>query len=694
MYYRALEKAGQRKEGIEVLQQLVAIREQAASANPQNLTWQGNLAAAYILLGDSLVEPNNREPALVPWRKALAIMERMTAIYPDQIDWQHDLGVALARIGDAYRLAGQFDEAFQMYERQVQISEKMVARDPDNSLAKRSLALDKERVAWMLFAVGHVQDALPYADEAMQMKASLRLNGDRKNESYLYFRRALIRVYAERLEEAAQDLQTAISFDPGEMYNALWLHIVRDRLGINDEAEFAGNIKNYDLNQWPGPLIALYLGKLDETAVRKAALAAEKETDRADNLCYADLHVGMHQLAKGLRAEGRRLLESAAEHCPAGDLGRVYASYELKRLDGTLPRLDDKTLAIANCDRLAASNLDPERPASVPGVPVADLKPNLAIPACGVALKFAPDDRRIIYQLGRAYAQAKNYEKARELYERADALGHALATNNLANLYENGSGVERNLVDAHRLYEKAARAGAPLAMSNLGLFFQRGQGGPKDYEQARYWYEKAAESGLALAAYQLGLMHHNGYGMAKDIVAARRWYEKAAEGGHGRSMMEIGFLYERGEGVPVDYAKAREWYEKGAATGDGPSMGNLGVLYSRGWGVPQDYAMARKWYERAAAAGNYVAMNNLGMIHEEGREVPVDYAAARSWYEKSAATGYAFAMFHIGFLYENGRGVARDLGEAARWYEKAAAKGDEEAKKGLARLRATASKKE
>jgi TPR repeat protein len=101
------------------------------------------------------------------------------------------------------------------------------------------------------------------------------------------------------------------------------------------------------------------------------------------------------------------------------------------------------------------------------------------------------------------------------MYEQADALGHALATNNLGALYADGQGVEPNLPEARRLYEKAARAGIPLAMKNLGFFFERGQGGPKDYEQARYWYEKAAESGLALAAHALGVMYQNGYGVAE-----------------------------------------------------------------------------------------------------------------------------------------------------------------------------------
>src|ERR1700694_3869465 len=74
---------------------------------------------------------------------------------------------------------------------------------------------------------------------------------------------------------------------------------------------------------------------------------------------------------------------------------------------------DETARIVGECDRRAASNLDPQRPATVQGVPVDAIDPKAAIPACEAALKVVPDDRRIMFQLGRAYAKAQNYEKAR-----------------------------------------------------------------------------------------------------------------------------------------------------------------------------------------------------------------------------------------------------------------------------------------
>jgi tetratricopeptide (TPR) repeat protein len=298
---------------------LVAIREKSATVNPHNLTWQHHLAIAFMLLGDSVFEKNNPEPALVPWRKSRAIMERITAIYPEQIEWQIDLCAVLNRIGDVLRNIGQFQEALKVYERQLQLAEGVLARDPSNVLAQSNQGINKERVAWTLFALGRIEDALPYFDEAIQIKVSLRQERNQKSEAFTYWERAIARMYVGRLEDAAQDLQNAINLNPEEMYYPIWLHIVRSRLGVDDRPELAANVKDYDFSKWPGAIIALYLGQHDEAAVHNIALATEKETDRADNVCASDLYGAIHQLAKGSQTEGRRLLQSAADHCaPSG----------------------------------------------------------------------------------------------------------------------------------------------------------------------------------------------------------------------------------------------------------------------------------------------------------------------------------------------------------------------------------------
>jgi tetratricopeptide (TPR) repeat protein len=203
---------------------------------------------------------------------------------------------------------------------------------------------------------------------------------------------------------------------------------------------------------------------------------------------------------------------------------------------------DEAARTIAECDRLSASELDLDRPASVSGVPLLTLDASAAVPACEAAVKVAPDNRRLLFQLGRAYGVAKNYLEARVQYERAVALGSVVAANNLATL------------------------------------FDRGLGGPKNPPEARRLFEKAAAGGLYLAMYNLGFMYEEGRGVPQDLAQARRWYEKAAAAGSVPAMTKLGTFYEKGLAVETDYEEARRWFEKAAALGDAEAINSLRAL--------------------------------------------------------------------------------------------------------------------
>jgi TPR repeat protein len=223
---------------------------------------------------------------------------------------------------------------------------------------------------------------------------------------------------------------------------------------------------------------------------------------------------------------------------------------------------------IDECDRLAASDVDPERPASVPGVSLGAVQASVAVPRCEAAVMAAPGNRRVIFQLGRVYQVAKDYEKARAQYVRADALGHLVAANNLGMLISRGLGGERDLAEARRLYEKAAERGLPIAMYNVGALYECGTDVPMDLPEARRWYEKAAKGGFVPAMARLGHFAEKGLAGTQDYAEARDWYKKAAAGGNARAMTKLGALYERGRGGATDYAEARRWYDKAVAAGD------------------------------------------------------------------------------------------------------------------------------
>ena len=179
---------------------------------------------------------------------------------------------------------------------------------------------------------------------------------------------------------------------------------------------------------------------------------------------------------------------------------------------------DDAADVLKECDRAAAASTDKNLPAGVTGVAPERIDPITAVPACEAAARAKPDNPRIMFQLGRAYNAAKDYDSARKQYEKADQLGYASATHNLASLYMTGRGVPADDVRAAQLLKKAADAGIAISNDTLGQFYQNGRGGlPKDDREAARLYKLAADQGYALAQNNLGLFFENGRGgLPKD----------------------------------------------------------------------------------------------------------------------------------------------------------------------------------
>ena len=302
------------------------------------------------------------------------------------------------------------------------------------------------------------------------------------------------------------------------------------------------------------------------------------------------------------------------------------------------------------CDAAAASNLDPSRPAGVPGNRPPDIKPEIAIPACEAAYAAAPDDPRMAFQLGRSYDAARRY---------ADALP---------------------------LYQKAAAGGSALAMHNLGLLYVEGKGANQEEAKGIALIQLAAGRGLALSARVMGEYYFLGTHVRKDLAQARFWYEKAATGAgaDAYAAANVGFMMLYGQGGPKDERAAREMFMRAADLDNPVGTRALGSMYLNGQGGPRDLQKARALFLTAAEAGEASAMNNLGYMYFNGLAGPKDLPKARSLFQRGAERGDAEAMVSLGYMYFNGLGGSRDREKAIYWTRKSAELGNEKAKKNLA----------
>jgi len=113
--------------------------------------------------------------------------------------------------------------------------------------------------------------------------------------------------------------------------------------------------------------------------------------------------------------------------------------------------------------------------------------------------------------------------------------GNARAQYWLADMYEYGYGVPKDIPEAMRWMEKAAQQGLSTAQGRLGEIYFAGQETVQDFKAARTWLQKAADQHNAVAERRLAQMEEQGLGGPKDPVGAYVLYEQAILDGDGYS---------------------------------------------------------------------------------------------------------------------------------------------------------------
>lgn len=111
------------------------------------------------------------------------------------------------------------------------------------------------------------------------------------------------------------------------------------------------------------------------------------------------------------------------------------------------------------------------------------------------------------FQLGVECVLHGNYNEAIEHFRMSSSSNNASACFNLALLYEQGLGVQKDLNIAMKLYLMAAEQGHDKSMYNIGVYFARGLGGAKrSFKKAKQYFERAASYGNADAKEALLLL--------------------------------------------------------------------------------------------------------------------------------------------------------------------------------------------
>ena len=157
------------------------------------------------------------------------------------------------------------------------------------------------------------------------------------NTSDIYSQRGYVQFIAARYAAAAADFDKALTLGSAERsgdvlwlpYQAAWLHIARARAGQNDAEELARNAGKIDLKQWPGTLIAFFLGQAKADQLSPPSSHGAMGRGRECNLSFFS---GEQALVKNDGAEAARQFVRARAVCNIHTVHYLAVGVELKRL--------------------------------------------------------------------------------------------------------------------------------------------------------------------------------------------------------------------------------------------------------------------------------------------------------------------------------------------------------------------------
>jgi len=155
------------------------------------------------------------------------------------------------------------------------------------------------------------------------------LNG--KADPEIYWERARLHFTTGNYRAAADDLISYVGRRPKYAYGVLWLEMARLRGGMLDPKVAMRDIDDFDSDDWPAPLLALYAGKAKVEDI-SAAVARGAADSRVGRECEANYYVAEWHLAYADAASARPLLQDAATHCPPRFIEARQARYELRNL--------------------------------------------------------------------------------------------------------------------------------------------------------------------------------------------------------------------------------------------------------------------------------------------------------------------------------------------------------------------------
>jgi len=260
----------------------------------------------------SAVAMNERGDA---WR-GLRNYDRALVDYSQAIDFALEWPEAYRDRGYLYHLLARHEEARGDFNRAI----KLNSRDAEAWNGRALVSLAEGRTSEAISDFNHAIELLPQSSAYFANRETAWLiDGDEKR--------------------AVEDFRLAVKLDPEEPFVHLLLFIAQARAGEKKAAEsaLAAYADSHHAEDWPRPIIDLFLGRGSTKAVEKAARVAAQRKDAAGQRFDADFYLGQWALLTGDEVAATQRLKSVYD-----SRLREYLEFDIARADlnslGTLAK--------------------------------------------------------------------------------------------------------------------------------------------------------------------------------------------------------------------------------------------------------------------------------------------------------------------------------------------------------------------
>jgi lipoprotein NlpI len=166
-----------------------------------------------------------------------------------------------------------------------------------------------------------------FADAETDLSQVIAAKPDRSS----YWGRGGLRWRMRAFAAAADDYGQVLRLQPGNSWTVLWLELSRARGGVLDPQIGAQDVDQLGNDDWPVPLIKLFVGQAKPEDI--PAAAARGDTEKvAYHQCEANFYVAEWWLARKDVASAKPLLAAAAQNCPKNFVEYGEAKFELDGL--------------------------------------------------------------------------------------------------------------------------------------------------------------------------------------------------------------------------------------------------------------------------------------------------------------------------------------------------------------------------